>query len=118
DNNGPCKKGEWVVPHKDRSPSCERITCPERYEDQLKEEYYQTSSSRFIFPHDDECYQAYSQEGSFCRSEEIVFFIGGDSFNLHCSESLVCGVSTTPDTDCRDNSAPDFQGGCEPVTVL
>ncbi|CAG7820224.1 unnamed protein product [Allacma fusca] len=117
---GPCKKGEWVVPHKDAAPSCESIPCPEKYEARLKEKYYFSADSRFVFPHAGKCYQSYSQEGGFCPADEIVYFVGGDSLNLHCANpnEVVCGVSYTPDMECPDHSEPDFQGGCEPVTDL
>ncbi|CAG7835012.1 unnamed protein product [Allacma fusca] len=117
-DQGPCEIGEWVVPQKDERPSCETIPCMDKYTARLQREYYNVGSGQFIFPRNGECYETLTTEGEFCLPTELVFFIGNDSLNLHCSRIGVCGLTFTRDTNCADGSSPDFQGGCEPVTAL
>ncbi|CAG7816728.1 unnamed protein product [Allacma fusca] len=113
---GPCPKGQWLVPNKNKGSKCTDIPCPKRYRAEQSKPI--ESPSTFLFSYQDKCYMAgVLNKGPCCKNKLATIFVNDfvcTSSHYGCGYTLAGNSNPCPSGTRLD---PD-SNRCEKVTQL
>ncbi|CAG7719535.1 unnamed protein product, partial [Allacma fusca] len=113
---GPCPSGYWLVPKDANETTCEKIPCPEQYNDRRPP----GSGQQFLFSHEGKCYISGIPGAGPCPPTQAAYFF---SMKYTCTESSFgCGSGASIGSGsnyCEDGSEPDtFDVGPKQVITV